>query len=269
MSYNSRFSDSNIDNVEFVMNVKNSKSNFNNYKYTNFRISKTIYFNDDIWDFNYLNKNNRLKLLYRYDFTTIPSQFVFVLKHIILHEIFFVKNSFGSINNTFTINASFFREMDNLGINNILLLDRNSIKAYFLKKQQTVSNARLETLCSHIIKIFEFLEDNTNINYSGILQFIKNVSTESRRNYKTAYSAKNDYIPDSFLDQTIALAIKDMNNENVKLNHRIVACLLIIIAETGMRVEEAALLESSMLDTINIESNNKSLNYLKFKTFKT
>ena len=60
-----------------------------------------------------------------------------------------------------------------------------------------------------------------------------------------------------------------MDDEDLDLGRRIVACLIVIVAETGMRGEEVSLLESGMLDTVTIESTNKVVNYLKFKTFKT
>lgn len=79
-------------NIEFLMNIKKSRKNFNYKNNENFRISNSsIFFNDDIWDFNYLNVNNRRKTRYRYNFTNIPSQFTFIIKHLILNEVFYKK----------------------------------------------------------------------------------------------------------------------------------------------------------------------------------
>lgn len=256
-------------NIEFLMNIKKSRKNFNYKNNENFRISNSsIFFNDDIWDFNYLNVNNRRKTRYRYNFTNIPSQFTFIIKHLILNEVFYKKNSFGSAERVYSEVSRFLREIDEMGVSNILMLDKKSLEIYINEKQKTLSNNSVERLCTHIVKVIELLEEITEKKFSGAKSFIKQTAKECRI-FRDAYSAKNDYIPDSFLNQTISLAIKDMNDENLDLGRRIVACLIVIIAETGMRGEEVSLLESGMLDTINIESTNKVVNYLKFKTFKT
>ena len=257
------------DNIEFLMNARKSRNNFNHTKNENFRISNSsIFFNDDIWDFNYLNVNNRNRSKYRYDFTRIPSQFAFIIKHLILNEIFYKKNSFGSSLKVYDEVAKFLRGMDKMGISNVLMLDKKSIEMYINENQKTLSSNSVERICVNIEKVIELLEEITGKKFSGAKSFVKKTAKECRT-FRDAYSAKNDYIPDAFLNQTISLAIKDMNDEDLDLGRRIAACLIVIIAETGMRGEEVSLLESGMLDTITIESTNKVVNYLKFKTFKT
>ena len=256
-------------NIEFLMNVRKSRKNFNHKKNQNFKISNSsISFNDDIWDFNYLNVNNRKKTLYRYDFTNIPSQFTFIIKHLILNELFYKKNSFGSAHKVYSDVARLLREMDEMEISNILMLDKKTLETYINEKQKTLSNNGVELLCVNIEKVIELSEEITGNKFTGVKSFLQKTAKECRL-FRDAYSAKNSYIPDAFLNQTISLAIKDMNDENLDIGRRIVACLIVIIAETGMRGEEVSLLESGMLDTITIESTNKVVNYLKFKTFKT
>lgn len=256
-------------NMEFLMNVKKSRKNFNYKKNENFKISNSsILFNDDIWDFNYLNVNNRKKTPYRYNFTNIPSQFTFIIKHLVLNEIFYKKNSFGSTERMYTEVTRFLKELDKMGVSNILMLDKKTLEKYINKKKKTLSNNSVERLCVLIEKVIELLEEMTGKEFNGAKSFIKQTAQDCRI-FRDAYSAKNDYIPDSFLNQTISLAIKDMNDEDLDLGRRIVACLIVIIAETGMRGEEVSLLESGMLDTITIKSTNKKLHYLRFKTFKT
>ena len=256
-------------NLEFINNVMKSKKYFYDIKNENYRISDSpSFFNDDIWDFNYLNENDRRRDLYRFNFEGIPSQFKSISKHLVIQELFVKKNKFGSVNNTFNITKSFFWYMDELNISSYLMLDKRSVEMYLDMKRKSVSSNRLETVCSHISRIFDFLEENTDIKYTAIKKKLSDVGKECRK-YRDAFSARNDYIPDYFLNQTVSLAIKDMNNEDLHISDRIVACLIVILAETGMRGEEVSLLESGMLDTISVKSINKNVNYLRFKTFKT
>ena len=149
------------------------------------------------------------------------------------------------------------------------MLDKKSLETFLDSKKKTVSSNRLETICVHVVKIFDFLEESTKNNYSAIKEKLTTLAKESRNTYRDSFSARNDYIPDVFLNQTVSLAIKDMNDEDLHISKRIIACLIIIIAETGMRAEELTLLESGMLESIYVKSIDKYVNYLKFKTFKT
>lgn len=257
------------DNVEFLMNIRNSRKNFNYIENKNFRISNSnFFFNDDIWDFNYLNLNNRERSKYRYSFKNIPPQFAFIIKHLILNEYFYKHNSFGNVHNVYYETSRFLREINAMGVTNILMLDRNTLKTYIEEKRKTLSNNGIERICVHVEKLINMLEEMTEYKFPGVRSFAQKTAKECRT-CRDVFSAKNDYIPDAFLNQTISLAIKDMNDEELDLGRRIVACLIVIVAETGMRGEEVSLLESGMLDTITIESTNKVVNYLKFKTFKT
>lgn len=257
------------DNVKFLMNIRNSRKNFNHVNNENFRISNSdFFFNDDFWDFNYLNVNNREKSKYRYNFKNISSQSAFIIKHLILNEYFYKRNSFGSVHKVYTETSRFLRDIDAMGVTSILMLDKKTLETYIEKKRKTLSTNGIERICITVEKLINMLEEMTEYKFPGVKSFAQKTAKECRT-YRDVFSAKNDYIPDAFLNQTISLAIKDMNNEELDLGRRIVACLIVIIAETGMRGEEVSLLESDMLDTITIESTNKVLNYLKFKTFKT
>lgn len=257
------------DNLEFINNVMKSKKHFYDTKGEDYRISDSpFFFNDDVWDFNYLNENDRRMNLYKFNFANVPSQFRSISKHLVIQERFIKKNRFGSVFNTFNITKDFFMRMDELNISNYLMLNKQSVETYLDIKRKNVSSCRLETICSHISRIFDFLEENTDIKYTTLKKKLSDIGKECRT-YRDAFSARNDYIPDSFLNQTVSLAIKDMNNEDLHITDRIVACLIIILAETGMRAEEVSLLESGMLDTIPVKSINKKVTYLRFKTFKT
>ena len=100
-------------NLEFINNVMKSKKYFYNTEGEDYRISDSpVFFNDDVWDFNYLNENDRRMDLYRFNFANVPSQFRSISKHLVIQELFLKKNRFGSVSNTFNITKDFFFHMD-------------------------------------------------------------------------------------------------------------------------------------------------------------
>lgn len=254
--------------LNLVVNILKSRKEHNITYRQNFRISETIWFDDIIWNFNYLNTNNRGENNYKFNFTNIPDEYVFYLKHVILNEIKFTNNAFGSIHKMFEVLSRFFRAMYDDEKRYIIMLNKKVISQYLDKQSNTNSPSSMEHICVYLKKLFKFLKTISDYSYEDVLKYIENKNTEYSTKAKL-YTAKNEYIPNDFLNQTISLAIKDMTDEKLSISKRIVACLIILIAETGMRIEEASLLESNMLDTIYIDSIGKEVNYLNFKTFKT
>ena len=254
--------------LNLVVNILKSRKEHNITSRQNFRISETIWFDDIIWNFNYLNTNNRGENNYKFNFTNIPDEYVFYLKHVILNEIKFTNNAFGSIHKMFEVLSRFFRAMYDDEKRYIIMLNKKVISQYLDKQSNTNSPSSMEHICVYLKKLFKFLKTISDYSYEDVLKYIENKNTEYSTKAKL-YTAKNEYIPNDFLNQTISLAIKDMTDEKLSISKRIVACLIILIAETGMRIEEASLLESNMLDTIYIDSIGKEVNYLNFKTFKT
>lgn len=259
---------SNDFDLNLIVNILKSRKEHNITSRQNFRISETIWFDDIIWNFNYLNTNNRGENNYRFDFTNIPDEYVFYLKHVVLNEIKFTNNSFGSIHKMFEVLSRFFRSMYDDEKKYIIMLNKKVISQYLDKQSNTNSPSSMEKICVYLKKLFKFFKSISDYSYDDVIKYIENKNSEYATKAKL-YTSKNEYIPDDFLNQTISLAIKDMNDEKLSISKRIIACLIILIAETGMRIEEASLLESNMLDTIYIDSIGKEVNYLNFKTFKT
>lgn len=255
-------------NLDFVINSFKSKKDYKNISTHNFKVIGDVFFQDMVWDFNFLNTNNRSKESYKFDFNTVPNNYVFFAKHIVLNEYFFAKNSFSTCHKSFILIRLFFKNLFKTKTSDVYLINKKVVVEFISSYEKNVSVNRVENMCVTLVKFFKLLSDILQFNYEHIIQFLDNKGKECRC-FTKLHSAKNEYIPDSFLNQTISLAIKDIDNDNLKLSNRIVACMLVIIAETGMRAEEATLLESNMLDTIYIDSLDKEVNYLKFKTFKT
>lgn len=239
------------------------KENIALSEFTDFRISKYINFKDEIWDFNYLNHNKRDKRKYRMDFKSIPEPYVFYVKMTILNQIIVRKNSI-SASKSIQARLKSFTKLIHHNIKDIRLIDLKFIENYFEKFKY---NHKPDYVGSNLLCVRYLLatiQDIAGINFKEIIYYLKK---EGKEQYKLVpTTAVNEYIPDSFFNQIVSLAIIDIDNNNLKPNQRIVACLLIILAETGMRSEELTLLESNKLDTII--KGDKKTNYLKFLTFK-
>ena len=144
--------------LNLVVNILKSRKEHNITYRQNFRISETIWFDDIIWNFNYLNTNNRGENNYKFNFTNIPDEYVFYLKHVILNEIKFTNNAFGSIHKMFEVLSRFFRAMYDDEKRYIIMLNKKVISQYLDKQSNTNSPSSMEHICVYLKKLFKFLK---------------------------------------------------------------------------------------------------------------
>lgn len=232
-------------------------------KMINFPINNVTLFNDNFWDFTSLNKHNRSSRSYRIYFNDIPEQFVFYTKIYMLNCIIKKKNRVSTCISKLSQIKKFLLFVVDARIKDLVLIDKKVLEDYieYCKEKDIKSIGEVITNLKFFIKSIEEIE---KINLLSIIVYLD----ELKRTYRKSKNGKslNNVIPNIFLDKLISLAIKDIGNDNCLLNDKIFACLLIILAETGMRIEELTMLETNKLDVRGI--GEKQYAFLSFYTFK-
>lgn len=230
----------------------------------NFRITEHIRFFDEIWDFNNFNVSKRLRTMYRFDFTSIPDMFKIGIKMVLLNRLFRKGLDFSTCQQSFNSCRAIVNYFKEKNVDDIRLIDIDLLKQYFEEVTNDINIAtrhrRAKTL-KEILQIYykyDIYDGRFLINYLD--NFIE--CNPEKRNI----TSKNEYIPDQLFNQVISLAVKDLNDSKLLIRHRIVAGMLILLAETGMRVEELSLLETNMLKQVG--EGNEKVSYLNFYTFK-
>lgn len=234
-------------------------------KYHNlFRISSSIWFEDSIWDFQHLNKYNRAKLMYVYNFGRIPPNYRLYVKTMMLNEILIDKNEFGTIHKKFVLVAHITSYLHKHEVKEAWMLNLSVVKSFFEEKKEYCTNNYIEVLKVAYIKFISAIEDIDNINLQLIKNYLKEIGDDCYKAKST--TAKNDYIPNEFLNQIVSFALQDLEDKQVSRGDRIISALVIILAETGLRIEELSMLETNKLREVAI--GEKKHHYLEFKTFK-
>ena len=229
-----------------------------------FRINDGVSFKDDKWDFNYLNINNRSSTKYRIYFSEIPEQFKYYVKMNILYRITRRKNSIQTCIKACNGLGIFISALVKNNITDVRLINIDNTKKFLDDYKVTHTSGTLYGLVREISMFVDSIQEIDNIDLGDLKDYLNKSSKELGS--CSLLKAKNDYIPDSFLNQLVSLALKDIDNPDLDINYRIFACLLVILAETGMRIEELTLLETGKLDKLTI--GDLECNYLQFLTFK-
>ena len=238
--------------------------NYNNKSFNNFRIAENIWFNDDIWDFNNFNISKREKFQYRFNFEKIDNSLVFGTKMMILNRIGRKNIRFSTAKQNYNAMLSFSNFCRKNNICDIRLININLLKEYFEDKINRVSNLIKQKRANTLIEVLEMYNKFLGYEVSHLVEYLKKYIKDNTE--KKDITSKNKYIPDVLLNEIVSLAVKDLNDELLSIRDRIVAGLIIMLAEVGMRIEEASMLENNRIKSIG--KNCEKAYYLEFYTFK-
>lgn len=231
-------------------------------KIEDFAIDKYNRFYNKIWDFNYKNKMNRSPFIYKIKFDN--NNYEVFLRLMSLKEITIINNSINTVKSKVSNLKTFINYLIKNNINDFRLINCRVLKEYIEDKEKKCKASNISHIICSIKEFFEVITEVSIYKFEDVF----NLLNEKGKKYsfrKYSISA-NNYIPDYFFNQIISIAVKDMNNEKLRYNRRIVAALIIILAYTGMREEEIIMLETSKLKSIEVLG--KSEFYLEFYVFK-
>ncbi|WP_026882029.1 tyrosine-type recombinase/integrase [Clostridium akagii] len=230
----------------------------------NFRITDEIRFNDEIWDFNAFNESKRERFQYRFDFNSISEMFWFGLKMVILNRLFRKSTDFSTVKNNYNDIKNFGNFCEEENIKDLRLLNVDSLKGYFEQRTKDISNGTRIHRANTLKEVLEMC-DKYNI-YDGkvLIKYLEDFIKKHPE--KRNLTSKNEYIPDVLFNQIVSLAVIDLNDTKIAIRDRIIAGHIIMLAEIGMRVEEASMLETNKLKSIG--EGDLKVYYLQFYTFK-
>lgn len=254
-------------NANIVTEVKNIELTALGYLLTDFLVTDKIQFSSNVWDFSDRNKHNRQRSRYIFNFTNINNRYSVYLKKMIITSLMIKENTMTTVYQSYNYNKRFIRYLEENLIWHAELINTDLLKSFLGKVLENKTYRFRESLCIAIEKLLMEIESNHSaIDYSREYKYL-----ESLRDYKQIAlereTGKTNYIPFRLLNKIVSLAIQAIKNESLSIDKRMMACMIVILAETGMRVEELTLIERGKLVRFSTKEGKKTA-YLKFKTFK-
>ncbi|MBG9541413.1 hypothetical protein ABE29_00860 [Cytobacillus firmus] len=204
------------------------------------------------------------------DFSPIKSKmFRVLLKKIMLRELFTKRNRSSTVYSRFNeIRRFIFYLEKEKYMYDLRYLTPEVIKGYVetLKKNNITKNY-LSTLLKGVGR---FLQE---VQFAGcdidLSEFQKTLTVPivERKAEKEAHKTPN--IPKRIFNRVVKCALKDMKDESLRKQDRMMACLIVILSHTGMRKGELHRLEAGKLKDITILNKKAKAFILEFFTFKT
>ncbi|WP_297637771.1 tyrosine-type recombinase/integrase [uncultured Clostridium sp.] len=256
-----------IEDVNIIENSRNIKEKLKSYsvEVNSFKILKGVEFQDALWDFSDFNTLNRESVAYKFNFEYVNGEFLNYIKLVILEEFMYGTNKIQTIHKDFDIMKTFTNECVKLGIEIPGLINDNFLEEYILDKEKKCKYNYLARFLNGITKLVKLIYEIKGSNDSRIIDYIE-MKKAYYRKFKTD-KVISKYIPDEFLNKMVSLAIRDSKDEQISITNRIFCNLLIIVAETGMRIEELCLLETGKLEEIKVGEHKVSyLNFISTKS---
>ena len=224
------------------------------------------YYSDDFWDFSKYTTLNITKKTLKFNFNLCCETFKDDLKNYVLLQILENSNKIQTTHKEFRVLYNFFNHAESKGFYHIKDITDKEIQSfldiysYNSIPTQRFQRSTMKKFYSYYAANFEDLITPTKL---------KLFEHESARVYYT--HKENNKIPDipkEYFDKFLAACIKIANDETDTKLHRAIACMYIIISQTGLRVGECLGLEIDSLETVSIFNGEKAY-YIKYKTWKS
>lgn len=226
-------------------------------------------FSDDYWDFSKWNKLNRANGNYQFDFSNLSDNYKYYIKIRVLKNLFLLDNSFNTAKPKFYKVIRFIKWLEKERFTFFEQIDVFNLKRYF--KQEQFREITEEYIHQNKYAIKEFINEIENkygeISFSDVYEYLDEQDTKLVKAQKE--EGKHPFIHQDILNRIVSLAIKDMDNNCLSTLDRMVSCMVVILAETGMRIGEFEILEVNKLQELSMDGEEEIFYFLEFVTFKT
>ncbi|MBT2636588.1 hypothetical protein [Bacillus sp. ISL-39] len=231
-------------------------------------ITGEIRFSDNYWDFSSKKKVHQT-WDFKYDFAQINSQsFRVTLKLVIIRELLLTNNRFPTTKKYHYQISRFIKYLESEKyIFHVKHITPILVKDYLKRFENKTKDYKFKIITA-IKRFIEELEiGGYEMDYHLFQPIFKSISRAEIS--AESSEGKTANIPEALFKQIIKCAIEDMEDETLVLFNRIVACLIVILAHTGMRRSELRLLEANKLEEISIFNGKEKAYILNFFTYKT
>lgn len=223
------------------------------------------YYSDNLWDFSQYTTLNVAKKNLKFRFELCCDTFKDDLKNYVLLQILENTNKIQTIHKEFRTLYAFFNKAEIDGFYHIQDITDAEIKS-FIDIQKDKSIPVILWTKSTLKKFYSYYAANfQDLITESRMKLFENNDVRAIYSYKA--NNKMPDIPKEYFDKFIAACIKIANDTKETIIHRAIACMYIILSQTGLRIGECLGLETDSLDTISIFNNEKAY-YLKYKTWK-
>ncbi len=226
-----------------------------------------IKFESKKWDFRpYFTMKKTADLVF--NFKSVPECYLNLAKFYVLLNFLNSDKKISSIFRYFIEIRSFLIYLYENSITKVESVMNNTIEAYMDTKQSLSVKTR-KMIYTAVEDFFNFIKAN----YSYKLNFAFSIFNEKDQLQKilqkTKENNKTPSIPSEYFNKLLSILIKSMHDDTLEYKDRTIACIYIIISQTGLRISEVLSLETDSLNKIELKNLEATAYFLTHKVFKS
>ena len=224
-----------------------------------------FYYSDNFWDFSRYTTLNISKKAMKFKFEMCCETFRDDLKNFVHLKLLENDMKIQSIHKQIVTLYNFFNKAEKDGFYHIQDKTDKEIQSFI--DEQKVNSLPVQVWTKITLKGFY---NYYTANFQDLLtpsrkKMFENDDVRALKAHKE--NSKMPDIPKDYFDKFLSACIKISNDEKEYFHDRAIACMYIILSQTGLRVGECLGIEIGDLETIQIFNGEKAY-YLKYKTWK-
>lgn len=228
------------------------------------QVENRINFEDDIWDFRQLYADiNSYTYIIR--FNQAGNDYKEYLKFFAIYGIS-RKSKISTINTRISKFISLINDIkSHTNHNSFSLITSDDIIT--LIENKNVTNGYKSVLFTSAHSIYDFIIKNYNLKYAVDINALKERAATYTKKAKQ-YDDKTPNIPEEYYVDIINKAIEVLNDESECLNTRMTAGMIILVSQTGLRVQDLLGIKVDDLSKRYLPISKVTCHYLHFQTRK-
>lgn len=231
----------------------------------NFPVTSKINFTDNVWVFDEFQRFSGEDWAYKYVFTQLDATYIEYAKYTVLRQLFNKHNHFTTVKSKYYVIKDFIIFLTKNHILHPNLITTSLLREYLADtKTERVLADKKQAIKNFL---FEIELRVPEVNFSEVYEYL---NRHNKRKVKIERDkGKHRFVPLKLHNKIISIAIQDLRNKELPITQRAAACMIVLCAETGMRVGEFRILEVDKLEEISVKGESDTFHYLNFKTYKT
>lgn len=226
-----------------------------------------INYADDVWDFSAVSTLNIQKSSFRFRFMRMGnSVFKDDVKNYVLLSVLENKLKIQVLNSRYHVIINFLLYVEKNHIYHVEDITVPIVKKYVekIRKNSSLTVIRdKKTFLKHFF--MQYSANFKDILSVGMLELFKQDDPKAYKAYQEEHRTQD--IPKDYFNKFMAAIIQVMNDETKSPYDRAVACIFVILSQTGLRIGEILGLEVGSLYTKTIFNGEKA-HYLEYRTWK-
>lgn len=235
------------------------------YSFLDFPVTSNVNFADDLWVFKEFKRFKGEEWAYKYEFNKLDPTYKNYAKYMVLRALFNKNNRFTTVKSKYYVIKSFIEYLTEHHIFVGNLIDISCIEGFLA----TTQSERSLSDKKNAIKLFlsEIELRVPGVHFLECYKYLNKI--DSKKVKAEREKGKHKFIDVDTHNRIISLALRDLQNKNLCITQHSTSCMIVLLAETGMRLGEFRLLEVDRLEEISLKGETEVFYYLNFRTYKT